>query len=52
MPSHEIRVRVCQKNVSEFEPIFGKVSQVPVYIPFWIDYNSFKSRCDDVRSVR
>src|SRR6516162_11807078 len=23
MASHEIRVRMCQKNVSEFEPIFG-----------------------------
>src|SRR6516225_6667726 len=51
MASHEIRVRMRQKNVSEFEPIFCEISQVPVYIPFRIDYDSFKSRSDDVRSV-
>ena len=51
MASHEIRVRMRQKNVSEFQPIFGEISLVPVYIPFWIDYDSFKCRSDDVRSV-
>jgi hypothetical protein len=43
MAGHEIRVRMRQKNVSESEPIFGEISLVPVYIPFWIDYDSFKS---------
>jgi hypothetical protein len=52
MASHEIRVRMRQKDVSQFEPVFGKISQVPVYIPFWIDYDSFTSRCDNVRRVR
>jgi hypothetical protein len=52
MASHEIRVRVRKKNLPQFEPIFGKISQVPVYVPFWIDDNGFKSRCDDVRNVR
>jgi hypothetical protein len=52
MASHEICVRMGQKNVPQFEPILSEIIQVPLYIPFWIDHNSFASRCDDVRSVR
>src|SRR6516164_7347917 len=52
MASHEIRVRMGQKNVPQFEPILSEIIQIPLYIAFWIDYNSFASRCDDVRSVR
>ena len=43
MASYEIRVRMRQKNIPQFEPVFGEIGQVPVYIPFWVDYNSFSS---------
>src|SRR6516162_4419894 len=52
MASHEICVRMGQKNVPQFEPILSEIIKVPLYIPFWIDYKSLASRCDDVRSVR
>src|SRR5438105_11883966 len=52
MASHEIRVRMRKKNVAQFEPIFGEISEVLLYVSFWIDYNSFTSRCDDIRNVR
>jgi hypothetical protein len=52
MASHEVRVRMRQKNVPQVKPILGEIIPVPLYIPFWIDYNGFASRCDDVRSVR
>src|SRR6516225_5467014 len=49
---HEICVWMGQKNIPQFEPILSEITQVPLYIPFRIDYNSFASRGDDVRSVR
>src|SRR5215831_11626766 len=52
MASHEIGVRMRQKNVPQLKPIPGEIIQVPLYISFWIDYNGFASRCDDIRSVR
>jgi len=52
MASHEICVRMGQKNVPQFEPVLSEIIQVPLYIPFWIDYNCFVSRRDDIRSVR
>ena len=51
MASHEIRVRMGQKNVSQFKPVLNEIIQVHLYVPFWVDHSGFASRCDDVRSV-